>query len=595
MRVSRYFYFFMPLLAVFTLVFWSGSSQAARHVLLVGVGQYAAATGDDFKSLAGPEHDVASLREIAVRDWQVKPENIQVLIDSQGSKAAILQALDELVAKAKSGDSVFVYFSGHGTSSKWVDVTSQQSLVNMPDGTGALVPYDFDPLDSSGALRSADELADQLIIGRRDLRPRFEDLDRRKIHTWVVVDACYSGNAVRSASAENKGTPKQISIGHLGKRTRGYASRSAHCEDCSGKGQSNAYPYDHVVFYSAASESELALDLPASQTYDGRPHGAFTDSLLRVLDKNPLEQFNYKTLYRSVEESMKSFCNCRHKPVVLPQMWNPKKKKALNVVVLHGVESGNENAQLEPLSPVERDFSVQIADNARELRKLVKRAGYQLSDQYPAVRLRYRQGDLVATDTNEELIHRFNGKPGANSLKDWLSSREWLHNRMQADKKINRGMALEVKEGLTGNGAQEGSKVYFSAWLEKESRLLVLDSFGDGQLVVLYPKFKSEMAIQPAGQQLVLPAKNGNLTDTDKVDPIVIGTPFGTDSILAYAFSGDSREDIILLERFRRIANKDYAAVDQSSGLVRDLEDRLREPGVDASSIKLFTYPKDSE
>ena len=108
------------------------------------------------------------------------------------------------------------------------------------------------------------------------------------------------------------------------------------CTDCADRDQSNAYPYDNVVFFSAASESELALDLPGSQTHDGKPHGAFTDSLLRVLKQNPNDQFNYKSLYKSVQKSMKAYCNCRHRPVVLPPIRHPRKKKALNVVVLQG-------------------------------------------------------------------------------------------------------------------------------------------------------------------------------------------------------------------------------------------------------------------
>ena len=52
-----------------------------------------------------------------------------------------------------------------------------------------LFPADLDP--------ASPHAVERLLVGRRDLRPRLQQLDRGR-DVFVVFDACYSGNAVRS-------------------------------------------------------------------------------------------------------------------------------------------------------------------------------------------------------------------------------------------------------------------------------------------------------------------------------------------------------------------------------------------------------------
>lgn len=163
--------------------------QAARHALLVGVSDY---TSDKVRDLEGPANDVRALEEALRHTW--KFDHIKTLVDRQASKAAILNALADLERTTQAGDYIFFYFSGHGTSP--YDRKFGMSYLKEDPFSGALLPADF-----RGG-RSAEQIRQQLIIGRHDIRPVLERLDAdRKL--FVVFDACYSGNTVRSLAAHS--------------------------------------------------------------------------------------------------------------------------------------------------------------------------------------------------------------------------------------------------------------------------------------------------------------------------------------------------------------------------------------------------------
>jgi hypothetical protein len=90
-----------------------------------------------------------------------------------------------------------------------------------------------------------------------------------------------------------------------------------------------AHPYRHGIALAAASIKEKAkdigkMDLEFFPTYDEQPHGAFTDSLLRVLtgrepgDANQDGVLTYRELYDSVLGHMRRR-GYNHRPVMLPR------------------------------------------------------------------------------------------------------------------------------------------------------------------------------------------------------------------------------------------------------------------------------------
>src|SRR5262249_12807826 len=151
-----------------------------RYALLIGVGTYS-----DFPAfhLDGPSQDVLAIRDALIRIWHFQGKNVRTLVDSGATKAQILAELDELVSRVKSGDEVFIYYSGHATSA----LDPRNSQLGLPLNTGALIPSDVHKSPPATLLQ-------QLIIGATDLKPRLRVLDALA-SVFVVIDACYSGAA----------------------------------------------------------------------------------------------------------------------------------------------------------------------------------------------------------------------------------------------------------------------------------------------------------------------------------------------------------------------------------------------------------------
>ena len=126
---------------------------------------------------------------------------------------------------------------------------------------------------------------------RTDLKPRLERLDRGGRHVFVVLDACYSAYASRGLYRSLTAAPSALNL-----PTRQVPLRIARSLDLGrfdlgayGTGrmaEPPPYPYRDVLTLSAASAKEAAQDIPSAElrhwpTLDNRPHGAFTDALLR--------------------------------------------------------------------------------------------------------------------------------------------------------------------------------------------------------------------------------------------------------------------------------------------------------------------------
>ena len=205
--------------------------------MLVGIGDYPQSALD----LLGPENDLNALEPILRDVWGFKPENIQVLLNKQATKAAVLEGLRNLKNRSKPGDQLFFYYSGHGTSAK-----DESVRLPLPDNTAGLLPYD------AKLNLAKHEIVASLIVGRTDLRPIFKEIDSSGRELLVMIDACYSGNAVRSFSLPGEKMPTRfvpldIKVDSLlpeGEvRTRAVAATASE----------EAYPYENVFFIAASS------------------------------------------------------------------------------------------------------------------------------------------------------------------------------------------------------------------------------------------------------------------------------------------------------------------------------------------------------
>jgi hypothetical protein len=151
-----------------------GHSAYSKSVaLLVGVGKF----NDPMlktAQLLGPAADIDSMQKALTERWGFQPADVVTLRDQDATHEHILSQISALEQRSAPGDTVLIYFSGHGTSAN-----ENNNSYDLPYATGAWVPYDLDYGTPAGVQRT-------LIIGRRDLVPRLKSLDQAGRFVVVV-------------------------------------------------------------------------------------------------------------------------------------------------------------------------------------------------------------------------------------------------------------------------------------------------------------------------------------------------------------------------------------------------------------------------
>lgn len=265
-------------------------AHADTLAVLVGVTNYPA-LGQQYQ-LQGPRNDVQRMQRI-LQQRGITGEKMVVLADGVPGAAAptranILQALEKTVSKAHSGDTVLLYFAGHG-SQQPADPKTPAGRAE-PDGLHEiLLPTDVGPWDGkAGSVKNA--------IINYELREIVDRMQDRGVFVWGVFDACHSASLVRGASdseiryrhiaPEALGIPRDAldAAEANGNRTRGGKAPDTmpplgQVQTGGSAGQKPA-----VFFYAAQTteqtpEMRFPLDDPQRQAY-----GLFSYMITRALE-----------------------------------------------------------------------------------------------------------------------------------------------------------------------------------------------------------------------------------------------------------------------------------------------------------------------
>ena len=144
----------------------------AKRALLIGINDYRG-NGD----LGGCVNDVMNIRDILKTFYGYSNKEIRVLTDRRATKENILFRLKKLVSLSKSGDTLFVHYSGHGAQIR------DRNNDELSDGMDELIcPHDMD--------------WDGTFITDDDLNKIFRILNKG-VHLEVVMDCCHSGSNLK--------------------------------------------------------------------------------------------------------------------------------------------------------------------------------------------------------------------------------------------------------------------------------------------------------------------------------------------------------------------------------------------------------------
>jgi Caspase domain/Domain of unknown function (DUF4384) len=513
------------------------SFAAARNVaLLVAVGQFRDPALKSFE-LKGPAIDIDSVQQTLTGPWGFAPGDVLALRDQEATHERILAEISALEKRTAKGDTVLIYFSGHGTSAN-----ADENSFDLPYATGAWVPYDLDYSSPSSAKRT-------LVVGRRDLVPRLKRLDEGGRWVVVVSDSCYSGQVVRSFGQ----TFSHTRFLPMNSRDLGVAHVAA---PISARPQPPPYPYQHVVLLSGASDSETGADISTPQalqqapTLDGRFHGAFTDAFLRLLKGQLLPgAFNYA----QAREAMNSFLEHRNfaqHPQLLPAIGEDPQDVGsnsflgMNAIALPSLETAAVAA-----APARDVVKVRLETVAAPLHaKIAAIAGVSLVD---------AGGDLGVRQTGEQVLLM---GPAGDPVVTTTANDPNLIKRIAAQAWLNRtlpvgsdklGLRADTDPGSRGNTFVQCESFVFEVRLQKPAYLMLLDLDSQGNLTVLYPAGPLERRLVPSGVATAIPG-------VDPKDHIVVTPPFGTDLVTVMAFEKQPAffVDLTGAQRFGTDANR---------------------------------------
>ncbi len=488
---------------------WAAQALGAKHALLIGINTY---PGLNVRGqLEGPVNDVRELERILTTRFGFSPSNVVTLTEAAATRDAIMAQLNALKGKAGSGDFVFFYFSGHGTSS----YDPNTKVLGLSPYTGALVPADI-RTDGNDAVN---QMMKTLIVGSRDIRPVIENLERRGAEVFAAFDACYSGYAVRALMKPGKSKFADLGLG------------PALAYDAPSR-KEPPYPYRQTIYLSAASDREEANDITSwdirqgIRTIDGKPHGALTNALLQGLsgqgDTNRDGTVTYRELHQYVQGWVsESFPHT-------PQLLFPKDREyLLDQPVLKAVKA---SATPGPIStPADSNLWVKVEIKDPQVKQMITGIpGVKIADRtydllltdQPGIRgvvrkrnyfLFLKNGELLTEVPREELRDRLVRQVRVKELVGFTYPRQNFN--VYVDLIGQKGVLLE------------GEDVGFNLRAEADGYFLLLNIDSTGLVNIIYPYYADELNLIPASRGLQRP----NLGT-------VKAPNFGTEYIKVFAF-----------------------------------------------------------
>ena len=154
--------------------------------LLVGINKYRHLSPGSQLQFA--VNDVMSVRQLLIEKFGFREDHIFTLIDEQATKRAIQDAMSQFTdtKKIHQNDRVLIHFSGHGQT------------IKRPNGSqmGFLITYDAE-IDLNDTTNIAHYY--RTCLGMHELNDLSGLIPAK--HVLFLVDACYSGAAIRSSRA----------------------------------------------------------------------------------------------------------------------------------------------------------------------------------------------------------------------------------------------------------------------------------------------------------------------------------------------------------------------------------------------------------
>lgn len=258
----------------------SYSRQPDKFALIVAISEYPRESG---WSALSSYNDIALIKESLINQGFTE-DYIQVITDSDASKAGIQNALETLIERVQNGDVVVFHFSGHGQQ-------IQDDDGDEVDGYDeSLVPFGARMYYKKGVYTGQDHFRD-------DLLQEYLGLLRKKAgssgHILVTLDACHSGTATRGLSKHRGTSVAMEEPGYAPRRRTG--NQSGFYEGSTDKNLGS------MVVISASSDQEINYEYADANTNFscGSLSYALSKTMLKTADNA-----SYNSFFHDIKNQM---------------------------------------------------------------------------------------------------------------------------------------------------------------------------------------------------------------------------------------------------------------------------------------------------
>lgn len=261
----------------------AGIKTGNKKALLIGISKYQENTG--WHSITC-DYDIKYLKEALIQS-DFESENINILKDSLATRAGIIKSLTDMEAKAKTGDVIFIHFSGHG-----LQVYDDNN--DEKDGFDeCIVPYDS-YVRGAGQKQIRD---DELIELLNKIRLKIGKAGQ----LVFSIDASHSGNDGDVEIKKDSITGSTIIIG------RGGVFDEFKLEN------ENNENFSSIIILTATVSRELSFE---TQTELGEPIGVYTYALYKSLINKKYKNYkNFTELYDTLIHNIQKL-PIRQKPTI---------------------------------------------------------------------------------------------------------------------------------------------------------------------------------------------------------------------------------------------------------------------------------------
>lgn len=185
-------------LALLLLGLTATPALAARHALLIGIGDYQHAGLAD---LPGARTDLDLTERVLRERLGFGDADITRLLDAEATHVGIQQAFESLADRVRDGDFVYIHYSGHGS------LVADQGDEQERSGYDQTLVSHGARSDASDGLNRYDVLDDELSAWLAPIADKAGEL-------VVVSDACHSATNTRGQAPVARAAPAAAQADH---------------------------------------------------------------------------------------------------------------------------------------------------------------------------------------------------------------------------------------------------------------------------------------------------------------------------------------------------------------------------------------------